>query len=251
MGREDQIEEREVLDSIFPDEITDISETEFRIAIKLDLPEVAKDGDDDEEAEAPVILLTVRYPEDYPNVEPELDLLAPAGAVQHPLLNVAEEKEQLLAGLADTVQESLGMAMVFTLVSTLKEAAEQLIIGRQEAEERKREEKALAAEREENQKFHGTMVTPESFIRWRDAFVKEMAEKRKREEEERLAELAKRRGGGAGSKDGTRLTGRQLWERGLVGKIDEDDIDVDAEGEDNNGGAAGATEGVQKLKIEA
>jgi hypothetical protein len=64
MGREDQIEEREVLGSIFPDEITgkhapatilsksagpkrahllingttDISDTEFRISIALDIP---------------------------------------------------------------------------------------------------------------------------------------------------------------------------------------------------------------------
>jgi hypothetical protein len=36
MGIEDQKEEREVLESIFPDEITDVSETEFRIAITLD-----------------------------------------------------------------------------------------------------------------------------------------------------------------------------------------------------------------------
>ncbi|KAL9047153.1 MAG: hypothetical protein Q9206_006881 [Seirophora lacunosa] len=38
MGREEQIEEREVLDSIFPDEITDINETSFRIAIEPDIP---------------------------------------------------------------------------------------------------------------------------------------------------------------------------------------------------------------------
>ncbi|KAI2474714.1 rwd domain protein [Pyrenophora tritici-repentis] len=36
MGVDDQKEEREVLESIFPDEITDVSETEFRIAITLD-----------------------------------------------------------------------------------------------------------------------------------------------------------------------------------------------------------------------
>ena len=52
MGREEQIEEREVLDSIFPDEITgellvpstthaltpsDISETSYKISIALDV----------------------------------------------------------------------------------------------------------------------------------------------------------------------------------------------------------------------
>ena len=61
MGRDEQVEEREVLDSIFPDEITgpcqvqlytqppddrtlDLSETSYRISIALD---VAKQDDDD------------------------------------------------------------------------------------------------------------------------------------------------------------------------------------------------------------
>jgi hypothetical protein len=43
MGREDQIEEREVLDSIFPDEITDVSETEYRVAITLDVTQPEED----------------------------------------------------------------------------------------------------------------------------------------------------------------------------------------------------------------
>ncbi|KLU83615.1 RWD domain-containing protein, partial [Magnaporthiopsis poae ATCC 64411] len=72
MGREEQVEEREVLESIFPDEITDISETEFRVSITLDVP-----GEDDGEAEPPVLLLTVQYPEEYPDKPPRLDLAAP------------------------------------------------------------------------------------------------------------------------------------------------------------------------------
>lgn len=245
MGREDQTEEREVLDSIFPDEITDVSEEEYRIAIQLDLPEEATKDDQDEQPEPPTMLLSVRYPEDYPDVAPDLDLSAPAGSTPHPLFNVADDKEQLLAGLEETIQESLGMAMVFTIVSALKDAAEQLIVTRLQAAQKAREEALLAVERAENQKFHGTPVTPETFLRWRDTFMQEMAEKRLREEEERLAEQAKRRGGGATGKDGLRLTGRQLWERGLAGKTDDDDAEVEAEDEEELGGA------VQKLKIEA
>lgn len=44
MGREEQQEEREVLDSIFPDEITDVSATEYRVQIQL---EVTQEDDDD------------------------------------------------------------------------------------------------------------------------------------------------------------------------------------------------------------
>jgi len=62
MGRDEQIEEREVLDSIFPEEITgapdlspsgiaqltdpaDISQTSYRISIALDIAHQAEDAD--------------------------------------------------------------------------------------------------------------------------------------------------------------------------------------------------------------
>ncbi|TPX17461.1 uncharacterized protein E0L32_003104 [Thyridium curvatum] len=230
MGREEQIEEREVLDSIFPDEITDVSETQYRISITLDIP-------DDEANEPPTMLLDVQYPEDYPDKEPHLDLLPPQNAAStHPLFSVSDDRAELLDGLRETVQENLGMAMVFTLVSALKEAAEQLIISRKQDEAKRHEEVLLAAEREENKKFHGTMVTPETFVKWREGFLKEMEEERARQEEERLAELKKAR-----IKEPVRLTGRQLWERGLVGKGEEDaEDDGDA-----------PVEEVERLKVEA
>lgn len=53
MGIEEQKEEREVLDSIFPDEITDISETEYRVQIKLDIQQ--EDDDDTEPRTSPLL----------------------------------------------------------------------------------------------------------------------------------------------------------------------------------------------------
>ncbi|CAK7564782.1 MAG: hypothetical protein SEPTF4163_002683 [Sporothrix epigloea] len=258
MGREDQIEETEVLESIFADEFTKIADNEFRIAIKLDLPHDViaatrpADVDADDEAEVPVMILHVKYPDEYPDKEPHLELSPPPQQhEQHPLFSVADDKEKLLAGLAETMEENMGMAMIFTIVSALKDAAEQLIITRYEAVVKAQEEAALAAEREENKKFHGTAVTPESFIAWQTAFLEEMAQQRKRDEEQQ-AELAKKSRGGAGgasgtgSKDGAKLTGRQLWEQGLVGKADDDD-----DAEEYAGDSAVPTGDVQKLKIEA
>ena len=74
-----------MLDSIFPDEITDISDTEYRVSITLDIPDedggTAAAADAEEDAPSPpVMLLTVRYPEDYPDKEPHLDLSAPQNA---------------------------------------------------------------------------------------------------------------------------------------------------------------------------
>ncbi|EGS23346.1 uncharacterized protein CTHT_0010140 [Thermochaetoides thermophila DSM 1495] len=226
MGREEQKEEREVLDSIFPEEITDISEHEFRISIALDIP-------DDDAEEPPIMLLTVRYPEEYPDKAPLLELSAPQNATPHQYLNIAEDRDQLLQGLQATIEENLGMAMVFTIVSTLKEAAEQLVVERRDAAAKAHEAAILAAEAEENKKFHGTPVTRETFMKWREAFLKELEEARVREEEERAAELKK-----AKIKEPVRLTGRQLWERGLA-TGDQEEVDEDGM----------PTEEVQKLKV--
>ncbi|KAK7752061.1 Protein gir2 [Diatrype stigma] len=242
MGKEEQVEEREVLESIFPDEITDISETEFRITVTLELPE------DDEQADTPPVMqLHVRYPEAYPDEAPTLDIVPPPQDQQqepHPHFSLAEDKPRLLAQLAETAQENLGMAMVFALAMALKEAAEALVAERRGAAAAAHEEVRAAAEEEENRRFHGTAVTPESFARWRDAFLREMEDARVRAEEDRLAELKKAR-----VKEPVKLTGRQLWERGLAGKGEVDE--GEGEGEDDDGAAAGLEEGVDRLKVAA
>lgn len=175
------------------------------------------------------MLLTVRYPEEYPDKAPHLDL-APGNddndTTKHPLFSVAEDKDELLTALTPVIEENLGMAMVFTLVTTLKEEAEQLAVQRREAALRVHEETLLAAEREENKKFHGEPVTRESFLKWRAGFLAEMEEERRREEEERLAEMKKAR-----IKDPSKLSGRQLWERGLAKgeEVEEGEDEVPAE----------------------
>ncbi|KAF7550452.1 hypothetical protein G7Z17_g5709 [Cylindrodendrum hubeiense] len=225
MGREDQIEEREVLESIFPDEITDISEIEFRVSIALDIP-------GEEENEPPTMLLQVRYPPEYPEKAPHLDVLAPPNADVYEYFNVADDREHLLSLLDETIEENLGMAMIFTIVSMLKESAEQLVQDRKDVITKAEEDARAAAEVEENKKFHGTAVTPESFLKWRAGFLAEMEEVRQREEDERLAEMKK-----AKTKE-VKMSGRQLWEGGFVGKVEEEDDDV-------------PIEAIEKLKVEA
>lgn len=210
------------------DKKADISETEFRISVTLDVPER-------QDEEAPQFLLQVRYPQDYPDAAPHVDIMAPPNAPPHPYFSVADDRAGLLASLAETVQESLGMAMVFTLVSALKESAEQLVQDRRDAAAQVQEEALLAAEREENKKFHGTPVTPETFLKWRDGFLRDMEDRERRDEEDRLAELKRAR-----VKEPVKLSGRQLWERGLAGKGDE--------GDDDDGVP---TEGLEKLQVEA
>ncbi|KAF2401316.1 RWD-domain-containing protein [Trichodelitschia bisporula] len=221
MGVEEQQEEREVLESIFPDEITSISDTEFRISTLLDVDPV-KEGE-----EPPTIILSVQYPPDYPDEAPNLDITAPPNAPKYAHLDINEDKTTLLSALESTVEENLGMAMVFTLVSTLKDAAELLIAERKKATQALLEIAAAKAEEEENRKFAGQAVTRESFLAWRENFRAEMEEAELRAAEEALAEDKKKRGAKA---EEAKLTGKQLWEGGLAGRGDEgeEEGDVDA-----------------------
>ncbi|KAJ5532589.1 hypothetical protein N7494_009141 [Penicillium frequentans] len=218
MGREDQVEEREVLDSIFPDEITDISENAYKVSITLDNPEF-----DPEESEQPVIYLEVSYPEEYPDVAPELNISSPPNA-RYQRLDIQEDRDQLLESLQETIEENMGMAMVFTLVSALKESAEALMLERANAVQVEREKVAAKLEEIENAKFRGTPVNRETFLEWMAKFQKEIADEEQRQKEEKEAEDKKKRSG----KEEKKLTGRQLWERGLAGKGDYDEEDEDA-----------------------
>ncbi|KAL8776363.1 MAG: hypothetical protein Q9194_003191 [Teloschistes cf. exilis] len=227
MGREEQIEEREVLDSIFPDEITDIDEKSYRITIK---PQTQNpDGSD---TEPPTLLLTITYPPSYPDEAPLLDLSLPPNAPKLPHLDLTTDRPTLLSSLDQIISESLGIVMIFTLVTTLTETIENLITSRISDIQKEKDREAEEAEAKENAKFHGERVTRDSFLKWREGFRAEM-EKRV-EEEERVKEGEGKRG----AKKEERLTGRELWEKGMVGK------EADMEEEE------GLEEGMEGLKVE-
>lgn len=221
MGREEQKEEREVLDSIFPEEIQDISDTEYRVSISLDVPQ-----ESEEEILQPIIILNVRYPDGYPDEPPILDLRAPPNAPKYDHLDIQDDKSALLDAMSPTIEENLGMAMVFALVSTVKEAAEALITERQNAIQAVKDQEVRKAEEEENRKFEGEKVTKESFLEWHERFKHEMSEQKAKKAAEVEAEERKKRGGKA---EEVKLTGKQLWQQGLVGKVVEED---DEDGED-------------------
>ncbi|KAI1935683.1 Protein gir2 [Ophidiomyces ophidiicola] len=214
MGREDQQEEKETLKSIFPDEIADISEDSYRISVTLDVSHHGEDYSD-----PPILILQVTYPEDYPDVAPRLEISAPPNSPKYPHFDIQEDRDRLLDLLTSTVEENLGMAMVFTLVDILKEGAELLVSERHAAVEAQKEVEAAKAEEEENRKFQGEAVTRDSFLAWREKFRREMEEEEKRKQEEKEAEEKRKRG----PKEPKKPTGKQLWESGLAGKGDYDE----------------------------
>lgn len=184
-------------------------------------------------AHTATIILNVRYTPNYPDEAPDLDITQPPNAPKHPYLDIHEDKATLLSSLSETITDNLGMQMIFTLVTTLKDIAELQISERQQAKQVLKEMEAQKAEEEENRKFQGEAVTRESFLSWREKFRREQAEEEMRKKEEAEAEDKKK----GGKKEEKKLTGKELWLQGLVGKGEEE------EGID-------ALEGMEKLKIE-
>lgn len=184
------------------------------------------------------MILQVTYPSEYPDVAPELEISTPHNAPKHPRLDIQEDRNRLFDVLQPTIEENMGMAMVFTLVSALKEGAELLMAERANAIQAEKEMEAVKAEEEENRKFQGTAVTVQSFLEWHARFQKEMEEEEQRKQEEKEAEDKKARKPAA--KEEKKLTGRQLWERGLAGKGDFDEDYDDA-----------LAAGVEKVKVAA
>ena len=176
-----------------------------------------------------IILLTISLPPDYPDIAPDLDLSIPPNGSPITHLSIADDKARLLSSLEPTISESLGMAMIFTLVSTLKDNIEQLILERQNQVQAEKDKEAQKAEEAENAKFHGEAVTRESFLKWREKFRADVENKRIEEEREKESEAGKKKGPKAEEK----LTGKELWERGLVGKVDEEEDAAEVDGLEN------------------
>ncbi|KAL0567428.1 hypothetical protein V5O48_014566 [Marasmius crinis-equi] len=150
--------------------------------------------------------LHVQYPDDYPDVLPELSLVCSEGELDD------EEADELLEDVKKMGEENLGMAMTFTLVSHLRDQITDLIKKRAEKAKQEELEKERIALEEEAARTRGTPVTVESFKAWKAKFDAEQAELRAREDEEKLKGLtAKERE--EWKRVGGRLSGRQLFER--------------------------------------
>ncbi|GAA5992413.1 hypothetical protein JCM10908_000805 [Rhodotorula pacifica] len=197
---EERRSELEVLESIFPDELEVISDDQLAIRVEPDVQN---------EREPYTLRMQVTYTPTYPDEPPELDLEMLEGEVDD------EELQFMKDGLMESANESLGMAMVYTLALRLKDLIAETIVRRKERiareddERFRREEEALAARKK------GTQVTKESFAAWASKFEREFAEIVKREEDERLKALPPKEREEA-RRWAAKLSGRQLFEQGAI-----------------------------------
>jgi len=166
-------------------------------------------------AEPLQLTLTVRYTDRYPDELPDFSLEAIEGELED------DELQSLSDELCTVGEENLGMAMTFTLVSHLREQLSSLVRIRAENVTKAEMEKERLALEEEEARTRGTPVTLESFLAWKSKFDKELALKKLREEDEKMKNLTPKERE-EWKRAGTRLTGRQLFERNR--NLEEDNL---------------------------
>ncbi|XP_034730870.1 RWD domain-containing protein 1 isoform X2 [Etheostoma cragini] len=183
---EEQRNELEAIESIYPDSFTVLSDepTSFTITVTSD---TAENG---ETVEA---TLKFTYVEKYPDVAPLWEI--------HSQENLEDsDAEDILTLLQQQADENLGMVMIFTLVTAVQEKLNEMVDVKTNRREEEARRKEAEAEEAEKVLFQGTVVTIENFLAWKAKFELEMAElRRKRQKEEEQAGKPK-------------LTGKQLFE---------------------------------------
>ncbi|KAI8376177.1 ubiquitin-conjugating enzyme/RWD-like protein [Radiomyces spectabilis] len=204
---EEQRNELEALESIYPEEFEDLGEEGFKILVH---------PDDQDEAAPVVLTLNVKYTPQYPDELPETEVEVVSGEL------TGAQKERLHQAVQTAGEESLGMVMVFAMASVLKEELNNVLNESQRTQAAMEAEKRRLEEEREQAKFKGTKLTVERFMEWKAKFDKEMETQEEEERKARLRELK------------NRPTGRQLFEqdKSLAMSdsryMDEGDVSVDA-----------------------
>ncbi|KAG4093115.1 ubiquitin-conjugating enzyme/RWD-like protein [Neocallimastix lanati (nom. inval.)] len=217
--KEEQQQELEALEAIYFDEFEKLNEEppSFRISIKSEDP--YEDYEEVEDHGIISLYFYIEYPETYPEVKPIMEIQEAENLDENDINKLLEELDQ-------TAEENIGLGMVFTLSSQLKETIDNLVIERKEQREREEEERIKREEEEERKKHEGTKVTVESFLDWKAKFDKEMKEL---EEESQMKQKKKNEF----KKVKNVLTGRQLFEQDTTlldsdkAFAEEGDVEVD------------------------
>jgi hypothetical protein len=171
--REEQKNEMEALEAIYPGELLVLS-TEPYASFELTVSSQTTR----EDIETASCTLQFTYTPRYPDEPPTMDVKE--------VVNIDDEySSEILDLMKQLASENLGMVMVFIIYSTVQEKLNEIVerIADSEQQEKLRKEKII--EEAERKKFEGTRVTIETFLVWQTKFDAEMAElKRQKVKEE-------------------------------------------------------------------
>lgn len=162
--KEEQNDEFEALESIYPESFTCISDNPCSFSVKVC-------SEDDENEQEPVsVTLQFTYPETYPDEKPLFEIVDLEGTFD-------EAQTDALNELINTqMEENLGTVMVFTIMSAVQEFLNEHIDTIKENIQLEKERKEREEKEAEQRKCHGTPVTVASFMAWKKDFLAEMAE---------------------------------------------------------------------------
>ncbi|GAB1608714.1 RWD domain-containing protein 1-like [Argonauta hians] len=164
--KEEQRDEIEALEAIYPTEIK-VLETEPNYVFSIEL--ASQECDDEESEDYLKITIQFTLDSDYPDSVPVMEVVDCLNLDDIKITGILEDMNEL-------AQETLGMVMVFTIVSAVQEKLNDII--EQNREERIKEELRKQKELEESEQkaFEGTRVTVETFMAWKARFDLEMKE---------------------------------------------------------------------------
>ncbi|KAI3802734.1 hypothetical protein L1987_30875 [Smallanthus sonchifolius] len=199
---QEQEMEIEALEAILMDEFQEIHPSESGLNTSNRCFQITlspQDDETDEYSTTPVQLgLIFSHTEKYPDEIPLLNVKSMRG-IHTSDLKVLKEK------LEEEASENLGMAMIYTLVSSAKDWLSERFA--QDADDDENEEDV--AEKDEVIVPHGEPVTVDTFLAWRERFEAELAlERAKLMPESALAAPKEKR-----------LTGRQWFESGRASSV--------------------------------
>mmetsp|Transcript_6602 Transcript_6602/g.9766 ORF Transcript_6602/g.9766 Transcript_6602/m.9766 type:complete len:198 (-) Transcript_6602:32-625(-) len=188
---EEQTDEIEALNSIYPDILTQHSDTAFDIQV---LPD----------SEEPIGLrLSVYYTQEYPNEPPNYSI--------KPLFSLSPEKaEEVKPYINDVIERDIGSPMIFDIIDAIKEWLN---------EQTSQEETQEAVPQEEKKTYSTfTPVTYESFTSWREAYFAEQEEIRRELDEKRRNQICVN--SLTYEEVWARKTGKELFEEGRASEAE-------------------------------
>jgi len=162
---EDQQNEIDALQSIYPDEIEILEEKpHYQFKIKI----MSQDAENHPK-HAMSVEVQFTYTSDYPDTPPLMEFIDSE--------NMDDMQLRLLMdSMKSLCEENLGMVMVFTIISAVQETLTDNMEKAAQEEIEANERRIREEEEAERKRFEGTRVSVETFMAWKLKFDAEMAE---------------------------------------------------------------------------